>query len=52
MFLGLSLYYRTFIPQNWALTNRLNEIKNTEKFLLNKEIEPDFIELKKAFTNS
>ena len=27
----------------------MNEIKKAEKFLLNKEIEQDFIELKKAF---
>ena len=29
---------------------RLNMIKNMEKFLWNEEIEQDFIELKRAFT--
>ena len=32
------------------LTNRLNGIKKAEKFLWNKEIEQDFLELKKVFT--
>ena len=32
------------------LTNRLNKIKKAEKFLWNKEIQRDFVELKKAFT--
>ena len=49
-FLGFAGYYRTFIPQYSALTNRLNGIKKAEKFLWNKEIEQDFVELKKAFT--
>ena len=49
-FLGFAGYYRTFIPQNSVLTNRLNRIKKAEKFLWNEEIETDFIELKKAFT--
>ena len=49
-FLGFAGYYRTFIQQNSELTNQLNLIKKTEKFLLNKEIEGYFIELKKAFT--
>ena len=35
-----------------ALTNQLNGIRKAEKILWNKEIEWDFIELKKAFTNS
>ena len=48
-FLGFAGYYCTFIPQYSALTNRLNRIKKAEKFLWNKEIEQDFIELKKAF---
>ena len=49
MLLGFARYYRTFIPENSALTNLLNGIKKGEKFLWNKEIERDFIELKKAF---
>ena len=49
MFLGFAGYYRTFIHQYLVLSNRL--IKKTEKFLWNKEIEQDFIELKKAFTD-
>ena len=32
-FLGFAGYYRTFIPQYSALTNRLNGIKKGEKFL-------------------
>ena len=48
-FLGFAGYYRTFIPQYSALTNRLNRIKKAEKFLWNEEIEQDFMELKKAF---
>ena len=32
------------------MTNRLNGIKKAEKFLWNEEIERDFVELKKAFT--
>ena len=50
-FLGFASYYRTFIPQCSALINWLNRIKKAEKFLWNEEIEQDFIELKKAFTN-
>ena len=50
MFLGFAGYYCTLIPQYSALTNRLNEIKKVEKFLWNKEIGQDFVELKKAFT--
>ena len=49
-FLGFAGYYRTFIPQYSALTNRLNKIKKGEKFMWNEEIEQDFMELKKAFT--
>ena len=49
-FLGFSGYYRTFIPQYLALTNWLNGIKKVEKFMWNKEIELDFRELKKAFS--
>ena len=49
-FLGFAGYYRTFIPQYSALTNRLNWIKKAEKFLWTKEIEQNFIELKRAFT--
>ena len=49
-FLGFPGYYRTFIPQYSALTNRLNGIKKAEKFLWNKEIEQDFVEMKIAFT--
>ena len=48
-FLGFAGYYRTFIPQYSGLTNRLNGTKKVEKFLWNKEIERDFIELKNAF---
>ena len=48
-FLGFAGYYRTFIPQYLALTNRLNGIKKAEKFQWNEEIERDFVELKKAF---
>ena len=44
-------YYRTFIPQYSALTKQLNGIKKVEKFLWNKEIERDFVELKKTFTD-
>ena len=43
-FLGFTGYYRTFLPQYSALTNWLNGIKKEEKFLLNEEIERDFIE--------
>ena len=32
------------------MTNRLNRIKKAEKFLWNKEIGPDFVKLKNAFT--
>ena len=49
-FLGFAGYYRTFIPQYSALTNRLNGIKKAEKFLWNEEIERDIVKLKKAFT--
>ena len=49
-FLGFAGYYRTFIPQYSALTNRLNGIKKAEKFFWNEEIGQDFVELKKAFT--
>ena len=45
-FLGFAGYYRTFIPQYSALTNRLNGIKKAEKFTWNEEIERDFIQLK------
>ena len=48
--MGFAGYYCTFIPQYSALTNRLNGIKKAEKFLWNKEIERDFVELKRAFT--
>ena len=50
MLLGLAGYYCTFIPQCSMLTNRLNGIKKADKFLWNEEIEGDFIELKRAFT--
>ena len=50
MFLGFAGYFRTFIPQYSALTNRLNGIKKAEKFLWKEKIEQDFNELKKAFT--
>ena len=43
--LGFARYYRTFIPQYSALTNRLNGIKKAEKFLWNEEIERDVVEL-------
>ena len=46
-FLGFPGYYRTFISQNLALTNRSNGIKKAEKFVWKREIEQDFIELKK-----
>ena len=49
-FLGFSGYYRTFISQYSALTNRLNGINKAEKFLWNEEIERDFFELKRVFT--
>ena len=48
--MGFSGYYHTFIPQYSVLTNRLTRIKKAEKFLPNKEIEQDFFELKRAFT--
>ena len=48
--MGLAGYFRTFILQYSALTNRLNGVKKAEKFLWNKEIEQDFLELKMAFT--
>ena len=32
-FLGFAGYYRSFIPQYSALTNRLNGIKKAEKFV-------------------
>ena len=50
MFLGFAGYYQTFIPQYSRLINWLNGIKKAEKFLWKKEIERDFIKLKKAFT--
>ena len=50
MILGFTEYYSMFIPQYSALTNRLNGIKKMEKFVWNEEMELDFIELKKAFT--
>ena len=49
-FLGFAGYYGTFIPQYSALTNRLNGIKKADKFLWNKEIGQDFVELKRGFT--
>ena len=49
-FLGFSGYYRTFVPQYSVLTIQLKWIKKVEKFMRNKEIERDFIKLKKAFT--
>ena len=49
-FLGFAGYYRNFISQYLALTNRLNGIKKPKKFMWSEEIERDFIELKKAFT--
>ena len=49
-FLGFTGYYHSFIQQYSLLTNWLNVIKKAEKFLWNKEIEQDFIELKRAFT--
>ena len=36
-FLGFTGYYRSFIPQYLALTNRLNGIKKAEKFVWNEE---------------
>ena len=50
-FLGFTGYYLTFIPLYSALTNWLNGIKMAEKFLLNEDIEQDFVELKKVFTD-
>ena len=50
-FLGFAGYYRSFIPQYSALTNRLNGIKKAEKFVWNEEIEKDFVQLKEAFTH-
>ena len=47
MFLG----FAGFIPQYLVLTNWLNGIKKAEKFLWKEEIERDFVELKKAFTD-
>ena len=32
------------------MTNRSNRIKKAKKFLWNKEIDRDFVKLKKAFT--
>ena len=49
-FLGFAGHYQTFIPKYSEFNNRLNRIKKAEKFLWNKEIEQDFVELKKAFT--
>ena len=49
-FVGVTRYYRSFIPQYSALTNQLNRDKKAEKFLWNKETERDFMELKRAFT--
>ena len=49
-FLGFAGYYPTFLPQYSALTNRLKGINKAEKLLWNKEIERDFVELKRAFT--
>ena len=47
---GFTGYYRMFIPQYSALTNRQKGIKKAEKFVWNKETEGDFMELKKEFT--
>ena len=49
-FLRFAGYYRTFIPQYSARMNWLNRIKKAEKFMWNEEIEQDYIELKKVFT--
>ena len=49
-FLGFLGYYHSFILQNSALTNQLNRIKKAEKFLPKEEIEQNFIELKRVFT--
>ena len=43
-FLEFVGYYRTFIPQYSALTNRLNRIKKAEKFLWNEEIGRDLVD--------
>ena len=51
-FLGFARYYRSFIPQYSALTNRLSGIKKAEKFVWNEEIERDFVQLKEAFTRA
>ena len=48
MFLGFARYYRIFIPQYLALTNRLNGIKKAENFLWNEEIERDFHRVKES----
>ena len=37
-YLGFAGYFHTFIPQYSALTNRMNGIKKSEKFLWNDEI--------------
>ena len=37
--LGFTRYYQNFIPKYSVLTNRLNGIKQVEKFLGNEEIE-------------
>ena len=50
-FLRFAGYYRNFIPQYSALTNRLNGIKKAEKFVWNGEIEHNYVQLKEAFTN-
>ena len=49
-FLGIARFYHTLIPQYSALINRLKKIKMAENFTWNEEIEKNFEELKKTFT--
>ena len=49
-FLGFTGYYRGFIPRYSALTNRMNSLKNVEKFVWTEDMEKDFLELKAEFS--
>ena len=48
--MGFMGYYRGFIPKYLALTNRMNSLKKTEKFVWNEDMEKDFLELKAEFS--
>ena len=49
MFLGFCGYYCSFIPLYSALTNRMNSIRKTDKFLWTTDMQQDFKTLKQEF---